>query len=424
MNNLSRLLKSLRIHPLHQRLVGALLGSFITATFSLTWTSACAQELGPAPRLPELPASPPSPPRKLSVSVAVTNRQAVVDFYHSVYKASQGVPHEWTGNVATCTSGTTSQAYTDATILRINYFRAMAGLSGDVTADPTWSGKAQAAALMMSAQGQLSHFPEPTWACYTPQGAEAAGKANLTLGVDGPAAIDLYMDDPGPNNTPVGHRRWILYPPEKIVGVGNIPGGSAARAANALWVIGGIGPRPAVPEWVAWPPPNYVPYQILPKSSGRWSFSAQNAGFTNTSVVMSAYGTNIPVTLEPLWQGYGDTAIVWRPSGIDYAAPASDTFYSVTLSNVFWNGKNRTYTYEVAVIDPDMPALSLERIDNSAYLVSWPVTGGSYRLLASETLPPTHTWASWPTSPILQNGRYMISVAPTNHVRFFRLAPY
>lgn len=382
-----------------------------------------AQELGPAPWVPDLP-SVPTAPRKFTVSVTATNRAAVVDLYHTVYKASQGVPHGWNGNVSTCTPGATSQAYIDATILRINYFRAMAGLPGDVTPEATWSGKAQMAALMMSAQGQLSHFPDTTWACYSAQGAEAAGKANLTLGVDGPGAIDLYMDDPGANNTPVGHRRWILYPPEKIVGVGNVPASSGKLAANALWVIGGIGPRPATPEWVAWPPPNYVPYQLLPKSSGRWSFTAQNAVFTNTVISMSAYGTNIPVAPEPLWQGYGDTAIVWRPLGISYATPAQDTVYSVTLSNVFWNGTKRTYSYQVTVIDPEMPALAFERSGNSSFYVSWPVTGGSYRLLASDSLPPSQTWIAWPGSPVLANGRYSIPITITNSVQFFRLAPY
>ena len=57
---------------------------------------------------------------------------------------------------STCTAGTTSQAYADATILRVNYFRAMAGLQADVVLSNAWNLKAQDAALMMSAQGALS----------------------------------------------------------------------------------------------------------------------------------------------------------------------------------------------------------------------------------------------------------------------------
>ncbi len=104
-------------------------------------------------------------------------------------------------NRRTCTAGTTSQAYADATILRVNYFRAMAGLPADVVLSNAWNLKAQDAALMMSAQGALSHSPDTNWSCYTSGGAEAAGKSNLALGADAAAAIDLYMDDQGSGAT-------------------------------------------------------------------------------------------------------------------------------------------------------------------------------------------------------------------------------
>jgi hypothetical protein len=139
----------------------------------------------------------------------------------------------------------------------------------------------------MSAQGSLSHTPPTNWACYTTNGAEAAGKSNIGLGADGPGVIDLYVDDPGSGgNAAVGHRRWILYPPTKIMGTGSIPG-TGGWAANALWVIGGTGSRPAQPAWVAWPPQGFIPYQILPKNSQRWSFSYRSATFTGASRAQS-----------------------------------------------------------------------------------------------------------------------------------------
>jgi hypothetical protein len=58
----------------------------------------------------------------------------------------------WNGNRSTCTAGTTSQAYADATILRVNYYRAMTGLPGDVILSNLWNLQVQDAALMMSAQ--------------------------------------------------------------------------------------------------------------------------------------------------------------------------------------------------------------------------------------------------------------------------------
>lgn len=360
-------------------------------------------------------------PRKLDLAVAVSNRAEVVNFYQTVYKASRDVASAWNGNVGSCLPGTTSQAYIDATVLRLNYFRAMAGLPGDVMADPAWNDKAQQAALMMSAQGQLSHSPITTWACYSVAGAEAAGKSNLSLGADAASAIDLYLDDPGSGNAAVGHRRWILNPPGKVVGVGNIPAG-ITRAANALWVIGGVGARPPKPEWVAWPPPGCVPWQVMPKSSGRWSFSYAYAVFTNSIISMSAFGTNISVAVEPLSQGYADNTIVWRPSGMSFVPPSADTTYSVTVSNVIVNGKSRSFAYAVTVIDAERPALAATRSGTAEIEISWSVTGASYRLFSSPSLPGS-SWTLWAQTPPAVSGRHTVRISPSNSARFFRLEP-
>ena len=50
---------------------------------------------------------------------------------------------------------------------RINYFRAMAGVGDDITFDSTYNTKAQAAALMMSANQALSHSPPADWDCFS-----------------------------------------------------------------------------------------------------------------------------------------------------------------------------------------------------------------------------------------------------------------
>jgi hypothetical protein len=326
--------------------------AFVTLVVVLPALSALAQELGPAPRGGEediafsvaaLPAE--------EVAVAPNDRAAVVNLYRTVYLASQSAAAGWTGNRNTCNAGTTTQEYADATILRVNYYRAMAGLPGTVTLSNAWSAKCQEAALMMSVAGQLSHTPDVNWACSTAGGREAAGKSNLALGAAGPGAIDLYVDDHGSGNSAAGHRRWILYPPASWMGAGSIPSGGG-WAAQALWVIGGAGTRPATPAWVAWPPPGFVPYQVLPRSSQRWSFSYPGATFSNTKVYMQRAGTDVALTLEPMSQGYGDNTIVWVPQGVPTTAPASDLTYTVTVSNVVVSSQARQFTYQVTIIDP------------------------------------------------------------------------
>ena len=144
-------------------------------------------------------------------------------FYQNTFAAPAAVAPQWNGNVATGEAGTLGAAYLAAIIARVNAYRWMAGLPGGVTLDPTESAEDQQAALMMAANDQLSHDPPSTWLDYTAAGADAAAHSDLDLGVSGVAAIDLYMIDPGSSNTFVGHRRWILYPPTQVMGIGDIP---------------------------------------------------------------------------------------------------------------------------------------------------------------------------------------------------------
>ncbi len=189
------------------------------------------------------------------------DRLSVVDFYQCAYVPSIDylTTIDWTGDTTTCTAGTVSQAFQDDTLRRINYYRAMTGLNADITFNATKNVKAQEAALIMSRNCGLSHAPImefPDWACLSTDGNEAAGVSNLSLGISvshtGPDAIDGQMRDAGQFNTPVGHRRWLLYPPSVEMGNGGIPNRTQC-SASVVWVIGDSGTRPLTPEWVSWP---------------------------------------------------------------------------------------------------------------------------------------------------------------------------
>jgi len=274
---------------------------------------------------------------------------------------------------------------------------------------------------MMSAQGALSHSPDTNWSCYTAGGAEAAGKSNLALGADAAAAIDLYMDDPGSGgNAAVGHRRWILYPPTKIMGTGNIPG-TGGRAANDLWVIGGAGARPSQPAWVAWPPAGYLPWQILPRSSRRWSFSYPSATFTGAVISMQRAGTNVPVTLETQAQGYGDNTIVWVPQGIPTSAPSGDVSYTVTVSNVVVSGKSQLFTYSVTIIDPDVPALSVRLGATNSLVLTWPSSSSGYSLEQNSSPTNRSGWTTVSVTPQIVSNQYVATVPLGPGQRLYRL---
>lgn len=317
-------------------------------------------ELGPAPRLdasthvvtatgPEAPAS---------VVIDPQNRNQVASAYQSIFVPQANVPSGWNGNVATCNAGTTSAAYRGATIERVNFYRALAGLPGNVTLLGTpQSTSTQAATLIFSANQQLSHSPPSNWTCWTQAGLDGAGNSNIALGFGsnaaaGTGAIDLYMDDSGSNNTAVGHRRWILYPPQKQMDSGSIPY-NPQWAANALWVFSGWGSGPPTPNGVAWPSRGYIPWQLLPDASNRWSFSFKDANFANSTVSMTRNG--VPLgnpTYEAIQNGYGDNTLAWKPQGVTYAQPVGDVTYHVTINGISGGGAPSSIAYDVIVIDP------------------------------------------------------------------------
>lgn len=291
------------------------------------------------------------------------NRWQVRDFYNAVYLSAESVEIGWTGNYANGQRGTVSPEWQTATRYRVNFFREMAGVPADVTFDPELDTAAQQAALMMSAAGQLSHTPGPSWPWYTVEGADAAYKSNLALGSAGPEAITGYVSDFGGFNAGVGHRRWLLYPHTSVMGNGDVPGDidQGLQAANVLWVIpDSFGERPPTrDEFVAWPPRGHVPATLV---FARWSFAYPGADFSNATVSMESGGQSIPVALEPYDGRFiGEPTLVWVPNGMDtnakihWPVPESDEAIDVTLSNVLIDGTPTSFSYTVRIFDPNLP---------------------------------------------------------------------
>jgi uncharacterized protein YkwD len=281
-----------------------------------------------------------------------SDRQVSLDYFNQVYRASEGVAIEWTGNHASCDAGETAAAFREAVRLRINYFRAMAGVPNNIQLSDEYNRKAQQAALMMSVNGQLSHNPPPSWKCYSDEGKQAAGNSNLYLGIYGSTAITGFIRDSGSGNYAVGHRRWILYPQTEWMGTGDIPSTGSYWSSNALWVFDEnmSGPRPQTrEEYVAWPPAGFVPYQVI---FPRWSFAIDDANFSEATVEMSSGGQGIPLTLQPVVIGYGENTLVWEPNLSFGTPPPSDTAFNVTVRGVKINGVLHEFAYQVISFDP------------------------------------------------------------------------
>jgi len=294
-------------------------------------------------------------------SVNIASREEVRNFFNSVYAASENFSIGWTGDINACAPGTTDAGFRDLVVLRINWFRAMTGVPAGVVFDSLNNAKNQQAALIMSANNALSHFPPQTWSCWTQDGYDAAGKSNIALGNAGPDAITAYIEDFGGNNAAAGHRRWILYPQTQTMGTGDVPDTGANSAANATWVQDGhyFDPRPVTRDsFVSWPPPGFVPYQLV---FPRWSLSYPNADFSAAAVTMTSNGVNVAVTKEALQGNIGENTLVWYPSDLDpsqpyeWPRPSADTSYAINVQNVTVSGSPRSFNYTVTVFDPQAP---------------------------------------------------------------------
>jgi uncharacterized protein YkwD len=266
-------------------------------------------------------------------------RAAAYDAYNQILKPALAVPVNWTGSTSSCQAGTISQQAQDATLTAVNYFRGMEGLT-PVTFDPVLSAEAQQAALIMAAQGALSHNPPDTWKCWTQAGHDAATASNLYFGQAGANAIAGYMADP---DTPsAGHRRWVLYPPQRIMGSGS------TSNTNALYVFGTQDPSDTGPAFVPYPPAGDFPAQLEP--DGQWSLSVPNADFRGATVKVTTHGQALPVTVQTPDDSFGEPTLVWQFDPGYQPGPA-DQAYQVTVGDFTVNGTSTTYSYSTTLFD-------------------------------------------------------------------------
>jgi hypothetical protein len=291
------------------------------------------------------------------------SREQVRDFYNAIYPTSENIPEDSTADVPDCYPGTNSVAFEEAVLRRINWFRAMDGMPASVTFDTADNQLAQQMAVMISDNQALNHDPPDTWLCYNSQAASEAG-GNQAEGVNGADAITDYIWEFGGTNSDVGHRRWILWPPQTVMGTGDVPGSGDLVAANLTWVFGGSNPEYPTTRYpyCSWPPEGYIPYSVV---FPYWSFSYPGAEFSNSIVTMTSNGAPISVGNYNDTDGYGDNTLCWVPLGVTtntggQSQPAfpfdgTDTVYSVTVSNVNIGGAMSNFTYQVTLFDPAVP---------------------------------------------------------------------
>lgn len=301
--------------------------------------------------------------------LSLENRWKVRDFYRHAYQLHPDASLDWTGSHAGLNPGTINQQWRIATRDRIRFFRRMAGVPHDIIFTQEYNELSQEAAFIISINDKLEHeWPEENkenWTYWSAEAAQGAVHSNLAHGVTGANAITGYIIDPGSTNFGVGHRRWFFLPQFRLMGSGDIPATEDYPASNAVYVITSreerMEERHARDDFVAWPPPGYVPSQLV---YPRWSFSYPDADFSEASVSMDSEGASISLTIEPFeTRNVGEPTIVWVPNGFDtdssdpWPAPESDEPVTVTISGVRDTSGSAMgpFSYTVTIFDAAEP---------------------------------------------------------------------
>ncbi|MES2441479.1 MAG: CAP domain-containing protein [Pseudomonadota bacterium] len=222
----------------------------------------------------------------------------------------------------------------------------------------------QQTSLIMAANGQLSHTPPASWACYTSAGATAAGQSNLYIGL-GNGLSYVRNDDivigwlTDVNNlvlNSVGHRRWLLYPFLSTVSYGRVAGRyqtSNKADAATIKVINTSQAHPAgLPPIVAYPFEEYPARYFA--SGALLSFGViadPNANFGANATVNYSQATvavrqrgGAAMTVSQIAfdnDGFGlPNNLQWAVAGLQ-----NNVIYDVTIDKVGVGGTLRTYTY-------------------------------------------------------------------------------
>jgi hypothetical protein len=224
-----------------------------------------------------------------------------------------------------------------AALLRLRMYRFLCGLSeSDLVLDDGLDEEAVAAADICRRLGRLTHAPENPGlpADDHAKARRGAAAGNLASGVGSLVrAVDGWMDDSDPANIDaLGHRRWCLNPPLRLVGFGRTEGWCA------MWAHDASGREPLRLTAVCYPPPGSVPIDMF-RPNHAWSVSLNPRLFRRPRpgeirvTVRDSRDAVVELEKELVeTSGYGiDNCIIFRPRDL---ATTVGRRYGVTVSGV------------------------------------------------------------------------------------------
>jgi len=284
---------------------------------------------------------------------ALKQKFVVHDFYDNYFgsrllkeKVNGKMVYEfdWKGNELLCAEGRVPKNIHDKVEQRINYFRRAAGVPDYVILDSVKNAACQRAALIYQVNdGKLFNKPAETWKCYTMSSESAAMFSAKVFGQTTVFAITSLMADLGEKTTSVGNRRWMLFPPARIMGHGS------TDEVALIWTLDESGEKDTsryMQDYVSWPPKDYCPSMF---NFPRWHFSMY-ADLSRAKVTVTFNGNAVKVKQEEQVYGYGMPSLVWQ---LNEKLP-TEGVYQVTITGIKKHGETKvtTISYPIRFIDP------------------------------------------------------------------------
>lgn len=272
-------------------------------------------------------------------------------------------------NVASCKEGYVKDSELQKVLDLVNYIRSIHGLQpvSYNTADDLESAKT---CLMMAANGTITHFPPPSYECFTDIGKVGAEKSNLHINMyatENPAnlatcesgIIGWLIDSYSSNPEKVGHRRAIINPFLKHFSFGRCDGKPKVQSQWAyVTTMSFKFNNPAVQDLSSWDddfvayPYHGYPTELFQKDFflsfsaffDKSSWSKNNVDYSSAIIEMKEENGN-PVIVHSKYsdnEGWGSVVncLVWKADNL-----VDNVRYNVKISNVKSGSETRNYEY-------------------------------------------------------------------------------
>jgi uncharacterized protein YkwD len=276
-------------------------------------------------------------------------------------------------------AGSLKAAYIQDGVNAVNFYRFISGLPADITTTDQLNQRAQYGAVLLASEGQFSHTPDQPSDMskdFYDRGYASTSSANIyaSFGYNDHIvahSIDAYMEDSDVDNLRVvGHRRWILNPPLKVVGIG-LAESDDNWMYSALQVFDKSRTEQIGYHYISYPSAGLFPIEVF-KPNYAWSVSLNKNEYaaptlkqvsvslkrlrdnktwtlTDKNNIVAKAGNYMNVENRSFGTG---SVVIFRPGSIDEYR-AGDRF-EVTLNGLKGiDGSSKTISYAVEFMSAD-----------------------------------------------------------------------